>query len=111
MMVSWGINRFSVSWKTERKRHIFDCLDRWGYTVNFYDVPDLEAYLQAALLLPTSLTSDFNFPRWHYFGRGSGEGREHHEYRLHPNRKRAAARSFDLAENLRGFSVHASRSA
>ena len=86
MMTSWGINRFSVSWRTERKRHIFDCLDRWGYEVNFYDVPDLESYLQAALLLPTSLTSDFNFPRWHYFGRGSGEGREHHEYRLHPNR-------------------------
>jgi hypothetical protein len=28
-------------------------------------VPDLEGFLQAALLVPRSLTADFNFPGWH----------------------------------------------
>ena len=33
-------------------------------------VPDLEAFLEAALLLPASVTADFNFPEWNYDGRG-----------------------------------------
>jgi hypothetical protein len=33
--------------------------------MNIYAVPDLVAFLQAALLLPRSLTADFNFPQWH----------------------------------------------
>ena len=33
-------------------------------------VPDLVAFLPAALLLPRSLAADLNFPQWHYFGRG-----------------------------------------
>jgi hypothetical protein len=37
--------------------------------------------LEAALLLPASLTADFNFPDWNYFGRGSGHG-GHHRYEL-----------------------------
>lgn len=36
-------------------------LEGWGFEVNIYDVPDLEPFLKAALLLPTSLTADFNF--------------------------------------------------
>jgi hypothetical protein len=43
-----------------------------GWEVNLYGVPDLEAFLEASLLLPTSITADFNFPEWRYFGRGSG---------------------------------------
>jgi len=50
--------------------------------MNIYAVPNLAAFLQAALLLPRSLTADFNFPQWHYFGRGSGEHLDHHTYRL-----------------------------
>jgi hypothetical protein len=45
-----------------------------GWEVNLYGVPDLESFLEAALLLPTSVTADFNFPEWNYFGRGPAGG-------------------------------------
>jgi hypothetical protein len=45
-------------------------------------VPDLEQFLRAVLLLPRSLTADFNFPEWHYFGRGSGQHGSYHRYRI-----------------------------
>jgi hypothetical protein len=67
---------------TPRTRRLFDQLQRWSHDVNIYAVPDLAAFLQAALLLPRSLTADFDFPQWHYFGRGSGEHLSHHTYRL-----------------------------
>jgi hypothetical protein len=88
MLRRWGVNRFSLRWHGPHAREVFDRLDRWGYDVNLYAVPDLESFLGAALLLPRSLTADFNFPAWHYFGRGSGEGREHHRYRLDGPRPR-----------------------
>ena len=43
-------------------------LEDFGCEVNLYAVPDLEAFLRP-LLLPRSITTDFNFPAWHYFGR------------------------------------------
>ena len=86
MLGEWGVNRFSVAWGSHDTRRLFDRLDCWGYAVNIYAVPDLEAFLQAALLLPRSLTADFNFPQWHYFGRGSGEHRENHTYRINDPR-------------------------
>ena len=52
---------------------LFNSVERWGFNINLYDVPDLEAFLRAALMLPRSLTADFNFPAWQYYGRGSGE--------------------------------------
>jgi hypothetical protein len=64
MLTGWGINRFSISWRIKSRRQMFERLEAWGYEVNFYNVPDLEGFLQAALLLPCSLTSDFNFPEW-----------------------------------------------
>ena len=72
MLTDWGINRFSISWKQPNPRDLFDQMDLWGYQVNIYDVPDLENFLQAVLLLPRSVTSDFNFPQWNYYGHGSG---------------------------------------
>ncbi|MBM3943936.1 MAG: hypothetical protein FJ317_00395 [SAR202 cluster bacterium] len=78
----WGINRFSVNWATPGKQRLLDRLDRWGYAMNIYNVPDLESFLRAVLLLPKSITSDFNFPQWHYFGMGSGEAGRHHHYAL-----------------------------
>jgi len=78
----WGINRFSVSWKTPNLQKLLDKLDTWGFEVNLYNVPDLESFLKAVLLLPKSITSDFNFPKWHYYGRGSGQDRKHYEYSL-----------------------------
>ena len=74
---SWGINRFSLKWSTFNRRQVIDQLDDWGFEINIYNVPDLESFLKAVLLLPTSVTSDFNFPQWHYFGRGSGENGEY----------------------------------
>jgi hypothetical protein len=82
MLRRWGINRFSIAWGTPHTRRLFDQLQRWGHDMNIYAVPDLAAFLQAALLLPRSLTADFNFPQWHYFGRGSGEHLDHHTYRV-----------------------------
>jgi hypothetical protein len=61
---------------------LLDRLDEWGHATNIYAVPDLEQFLRAALLLPRSLTADFNFPEWHYFGRGSGQYGVYHRYHL-----------------------------
>lgn len=80
---SWGINRFSLNWKTPKKRLILNQMDKWRFEVNIYNVPDLESFLKAVLLLPKSVTSDFNFPKWNYFGKGSGEKGKIHEYTLH----------------------------
>ncbi len=79
-LASWGINRFSLKWSTINKRQVLDQLNDWGFEINIYNVPDLESFLRAVLLLPTSVTSDFNFPQWHYFGRGSGENGSSYEY-------------------------------
>ena len=46
--------------------HIVDLTDRWGFDINIYNVPDLESFLKAVLQQPRSVTSDFNFPKWHY---------------------------------------------
>lgn len=81
MLTAWGINRFSISWERQNLRELFDQMDRWGYQVNIYNVPDLETFLQAVLLLPRSVTSDFNFPQWHYYGHGSGVGGTQLTYR------------------------------
>ena len=62
----WGINRVSVKWDNLARRQILDSLENWGCEVNIYNVPDLESFLKAALLLPTSLTADFDSPSWPY---------------------------------------------
>jgi len=79
---SWGINRLSIAWGTNNLGTIMDRLDAWGFDVNIYNAPDLEAFLKAVLLQPASITSDFNFPKWHYFGVGAGENSRHHRYVL-----------------------------
>lgn len=80
MLFTWGITRFSVSWLLPEARTVVERLTDWGFEVNIYNVPDLEGFLQAVLLLPNSITSDFNFPKWHYYGRGSGQNGRYHEY-------------------------------
>ncbi|MCZ6591548.1 MAG: hypothetical protein O7B98_10480, partial [Alphaproteobacteria bacterium] len=79
-LCGWGINRFSVEWGIPSLTHIIDLTDRWGFDINVYNVPDLESFLQAVLQQPRSVTSDFNFPKWHYYGRGSGQELQRHEY-------------------------------
>ena len=82
MLTSWGISRFSLNWDHYLARESFDELVGWGYEVNFYGVPDLEAFLEAVLLLPHSVTSDFNFPQWHRYGRGSGKSGRRFTYTI-----------------------------
>jgi hypothetical protein len=95
MLCGWGVNRFSIAWGTPQTRRLFDQLEHWGHDVNIYAVPDLASFLQAALLLPRSLTADFNFPQWHYFGRGSGEHLDHYTYRLDRPRRSQPTDSSD----------------
>ena len=68
MLSQQGIDRFSVNWNTYGSRRMITQLQNWGFDVNIYNVPDLEAFLAAALLLPKSITSFFNFPKWFYTG-------------------------------------------
>jgi hypothetical protein len=88
MLAGWGVSRFSVAWGRESTRSLVRQLEQWGYEVNLYAVPNHESFLQAMLLMPHSLTADFNFPQWNYYGRGSGEQRRYHRY---PKRSTTAA--------------------
>jgi hypothetical protein len=82
MFCTWGMNRFSLDWRSRARAEFFDRMEQWGVNVNIYGVHDLRSFLQAVLLLPRSVTADFNFPQWHYYGRGSGEGGVYYEYQL-----------------------------
>jgi beta-phosphoglucomutase-like phosphatase (HAD superfamily) len=73
MLADWGINRLSINWRAPNLRQFFDQMDQWGFELNLDDAPDLEAFLQAVLLSPRSITSNFNFPKWNYYGRGTGQ--------------------------------------
>lgn len=79
-LARWGMNRFSLNWQQRETRQMAHLLMRWGYEVNLYGIPDLPAFLQSLLLLPTALTCDFNFPTWGYYGRGSGHAGHYIEY-------------------------------
>ena len=61
---NWGINRFSVGWKFASNRQFIQALKQKGYEVNIYNVPDFASFLQAVLVDPTSITSDFNYRKW-----------------------------------------------
>jgi haloacid dehalogenase-like hydrolase len=78
---AWGVTRLSVDWRAPRIHDLLGVLHPLAWDVNIYGIPDLEAFLEASLLLPTSVTADFNFPAWNYFGRGSGEN-GYHEFDL-----------------------------
>ena len=70
---SWGVSRFSIEWGHPELGEVVEQLNDWCFESNLYNVPDLEGFLHAVLLKPRSVTADFNFPEWHYFGRGSGQ--------------------------------------
>ncbi|NTW77378.1 MAG: hypothetical protein HGB33_06320, partial [Syntrophaceae bacterium] len=78
-LTGWGINRFSLKWKTPHLSFIVEIIEQWGFRLNIYNVPDLESFLKAVLLLPCSITSDFNFPKWHYTGHGCDPQRRFNE--------------------------------
>jgi phosphoglycolate phosphatase-like HAD superfamily hydrolase len=83
-LATWGVDRFSLAWDTARSAALLDRFDQWGFAVNLYAVEGLDDFLRAVVLLPRSVTADFNFPEWHYFGRGAGHGGRHHRYHLDP---------------------------
>ncbi|MDQ3915639.1 MAG: HAD family hydrolase [Actinomycetota bacterium] len=78
----WGVTALSLAWTTAGIRTLLDELDGRGWGVNVFGVEDLEAFLEAALLLPRAVIADFNFPAWHYYGRGSGQRLAYHRYEL-----------------------------
>jgi len=82
LLKSWGINRFSVKWDTQELLDILDQMDFWGFNINIYNVPDLESFLKAVLLLPKSITSDFNVSTWNYFRRTAGQDRKSIAYHM-----------------------------
>jgi len=77
---SWGINRFAINWCVENLRGVLDQMDRWGLECTIVNVRNLEEFLKATLLMPAAIAADFNFPQWHYYGRGSGKNGHYHEY-------------------------------
>ncbi|HET6836044.1 MAG TPA: hypothetical protein VFH30_19435 [Acidimicrobiales bacterium] len=83
-MAAWGVDRFSLAWDTSPMALLLDHLDRWGHDVNLYAVENLDEFLRAVMLMPRSVTADFNFPEWHYFGRGAGRDGRYHRYHLEP---------------------------
>jgi hypothetical protein len=60
MLAGWRISRFSVAWAQDTSLSLVQALQGWGYDINLYGVPDHESFLHAVLLLPRSLTADFN---------------------------------------------------
>ena len=70
----------STDWQTQNRCTVFEQVDQWGFEINVCNMPDLDSFLQAVLLTPRSITSDFNFPKWHYYGRGAGGNSCHYEY-------------------------------
>lgn len=79
----WGVTRLSVRWG-DGLRSTIDELEMRGWETNVYGVPELQSFLEAAVLLPTSVTADFNFPTWRYFGRGSGQRGIVHRFEPEP---------------------------
>ena len=80
----WGVSRFSIKWDAPQIKVIIDRISNWGFEVNIYNVPDLDAFLKTVLLAPRSITADFNFPQWYYFGRGAGQHGEYFNYSAQP---------------------------
>lgn len=76
----WGVSRFLLTWQSPNMAQILAQMDNWGYEVNFYEIPDLQNFLRAVLMLPAGITSDYNFPEWHRYGRGSGQDLKWHIY-------------------------------
>jgi hypothetical protein len=90
-MVGWGIRRFGLTWSMLKQGDPgLEQLEKWGYPVVLEEVPDLEAFLKASLLLPAAIASDFNFPQWCYYGRGAGGRKKVHLYEA----KEAAPESY-----------------
>ena len=58
-IAAWGIDRVGVNWQTPDKRFILDKVEQWGFGTTIDGVPNLEEYLRACLLQPTSICAAF----------------------------------------------------
>lgn len=87
---SWGVSRFSIEWGRPELFQVLSQLSEWGFETNVYNVPDLDSFLQVVLFKPCSITADFNFPKWHYYGHGSGQDDEYHHYSVEESSSDAA---------------------
>ena len=79
-VAAWGVNRFSVGWRYPDVAGIVARLKVSGYGFNIYGVANLQQFIQAVDMRPDSVTADFNFPEWCYYGRGSGHGGRFYTY-------------------------------
>lgn len=64
MYSDWGVNRFAMSWRTSNIKTLSAIIESWGFDLTIYDIRNLETFLQAALLTPKAVVSNFNFPAW-----------------------------------------------
>jgi hypothetical protein len=80
MFTDSGINRFSIRWQSLHLQSFLDQMNEWGFKVNISNITDLESLLKAVLLMPQSITSDFNFAKLNYYERGFGKNGFHHAY-------------------------------
>ncbi len=64
MYSDWGINRFAMSWRTSNIKSLSAIIEGWGFELTINDIRNLETFLQAALLTPKAIVSNFNFPAW-----------------------------------------------
>lgn len=64
MYSEWGVNRFAMSWRTTNIKPVSAVIEAWGFDLTIYDIRNLETFLQAALLMPRAIVSNFNFPSW-----------------------------------------------
>ena len=92
---AWGLNRISLPWHHPQLRALFQQLTDWGYETNIYGVTNLRATLEALLLQPRSVTCDYNFPQWGYYGRGSGHKGVYYEYAAQKRSRTFAGVTFD----------------
>lgn len=77
-----GVNRFSISVADPNTPRLLEGMRTWGFAFNLYGITDVPSLLAAVAQNPASITADFNFPEWGYYGRGSGHGGRYWQYRL-----------------------------
>ena len=53
----WGVDRLGITWGQPKVREFIGELERWGREVDVAGIDDAESMLQAALLLPRSVTA------------------------------------------------------
>lgn len=68
-----GVARFSLKRGKPAWRRIASDVATWGFDVHIDSIASFENFLQTALLTPRSMTLNFGFSGWSYFGSGSEE--------------------------------------